>query len=167
MRAHALVSWFFLGLLVAACGGESSEDDRADAAQGSGDPDELYAELDPALQEFFDLINEERATHGVEPVRLRADLICAAQRHSEDIGPERLCQHEGTDGSSFGQRVTECGGSLRAGGETVACGQQTPRTAVDAWLGSQAGHREMMLGANRRDVGIGVADNYWTAVWAD
>jgi uncharacterized protein YkwD len=175
MRAHALGGWILTCFMVVACGGESSEDDRADAssstggtdaAPGSSDPDDLYDELAPELRELFDLINEERAAHGSPPVSLQAALQCAAKVHCDDVCPQRLCQHEGTDGSQFFERIAACGGQYGAAGETIACGAQTARGAVDGWLGSPR-HREIMLDGRYTSLGIAAENNFWVAVWAD
>ena len=139
-----------------------------DAAGGSGGGGgDLYDDLEPEVQELFDIINEERAAHGVDPVALRADLVCAAELHCDDICPKQLCQHEGTDGSEVPDRLAACEVRWRAVGETISCGAPTARGAVDGWLASTQGHRETMLGEQYGSVGLAAANNFWVAVWAD
>lgn len=141
------------------CGTSDDAAAGADAAPGGGEP----AELEGELAELLDLMNEERDEVGAPPLEPREDLVCAAQLHSDDIGEAQSCSHEGTDGSSFPERVAECGGSsVRA--ETIACGAQTPRDVVDGWLNSPP-HREAMLDESYREVGLGVHNRYWTAVY--
>ncbi len=162
MARLSLVGFLLVALAAFACGDGAGEG-GADAGPGGGGA--TYDELDAELQELFDLINEEREAAGVSPVALRGDLVCAAQVHSDDIGDTQTCSHDGSDGSEFPDRVRACDGdSVTA--ETVACGQQSPRAAVDGWLNSPP-HRDIMLGAGRRHVGIGVHQNYWTAVYDD
>jgi uncharacterized protein YkwD len=124
-----------------------------------------YGSLSEPERELFDLINDERTARGLQPVVLRDDLVCAARRHSDDVGPARSCSHTGTDGSSPTQRVDACGGGGWTG-EIIACGQGTPRAAVDAWL-SSPGHNAIMLGASKREIGVAMTANYWTAIFDD
>ena len=127
------------------------------------DPGPLYDQLSADAQGVFDTINEERVAAGLQLVELRDTLVCAAQSHSDDIGPNQVCGHTGTDGSSPGDRVNSCGGGGWTG-EIVACGQGTPRSAVDAWLNSP-GHRGIMLDGSKREIGVAVVNNYWTAIF--
>ncbi len=155
-------------------GGADAADESPDAPDSDARPGfpggdgPLYDALEPEAQELFDIINEERAAEGVYPVELREDLVCAAQAHSEDDGAAIACEHEGSDGSDFPDRIVGCGGELTAAHfETIACGPGTPRGAVDLWLQSDDGHREAMLGAARRHVGVGVTDTFWVATYHD
>ena len=128
-------------------------------------PDAEPTGLTPIEQELYELINEERTSRGLAAVTPRETLICAARRHSDDIGATHSCTHTGSDWSSPGDRVEDCGGGGWSG-EIVACGQSTPRGAVDAWLGS-LGHRTIMLGSGKREIGVAMTDNYWTAIFDD
>lgn len=157
MRRTLIIAFAALAL---GCGGELDGD-----GDGGGGGGTLYEQLDPVLQQLFDEINGERTDRGLSPVTLRADLICAAERHSADIGPRSDCTHTGSDGSQPGDRVADCGGRGWTG-EIVACGQGTPAGAVDAWLNSP-GHRAIMLGASKSEIGVGVANNFWTAIFDD
>lgn len=125
------------------------------------DPGDIEAQE----RELGRLINEERLKAGLSPVEASPELSCAAGRHAADIGPRRGCSHAGSDGSSFSQRAAACGLQMKSGGEIIACGQQTPRAAVDAWLGSP-GHRAVMLGRSQRLFGVGLVDNFWVVVFA-
>jgi uncharacterized protein YkwD len=124
-----------------------------------------YEGLSAEEQELFELINEERAARGLPRVALRPELVCAARRHSDDVGPAQSCSHTGTDGSSPSERVNACGGGGWSG-EIIACGQSTARRAIDAWLGSP-GHNAVMLGVSRREVGVAMTSNFWTAIFVD
>jgi uncharacterized protein YkwD len=108
-------------------------------------------------------INGERAARGLPQVTVTAGLLCAARRHSEDIGETRSCSHTGSDGSQPGTRATACGADGWSG-EIVACGQQTAAAAVDGWLGSP-GHNAIMLDAGQRTIGVAMHENFWTAIF--
>ena len=145
------ISICLLSLLVVACDdGTAPPDPRADA-------------LSQIEQDLLVTINGERTSRGLPYVVLREDLICAAQHHSKDIGERRACSHNGADGSGPGERVKACNGGGWAG-EIVACGQQTPRQAVDGWLNSP-GHKGIMLDPDQKEVGVAMFGNHWTAIF--
>ncbi len=151
-------------------GGSAGGEDGPRPVDGGGwaDAEALDAEpsgLTAIEEELYGLINEERTSRGLGPVALRETLNCAARRHSDDIGATQSCTHTGSDWSSPGDRVEDCGGGGWSG-EIVACGQSTARRAVDAWLGSP-GHRSIMLGSGKREIGVAMTNNYWTAIFDD
>jgi len=119
--------------------------------------------LSPVEQNLLATINGERTSRGLTPVELRDDLVCAAQHHSHDIGERKVCSHESSGGSGPGERVKVCSGSGWSG-EIVACGQTTPRQAVDGWLDSP-GHKAIMLDPDQRLVGVAMHGNHWTAIF--
>jgi len=132
-------------------------------AQGSPDAGPDVTMLSPLEQELFETINAERVAMGLGAVELRSDLNCAAARHSLDIGATQTCTHTGSDGSSPSTRVQDCSGSGWSG-EIVACGQGTPRSAVDAWIGSP-GHNAIMFTPGQRYIGVAMYNNFWTAIF--
>jgi|GEM_PF-2555209 len=154
-------------LALAGCSGTvDMQDDGGggggDGAGTGGDPG-AADDLSTAELELIDLINEERAARDLDPVLLRTDLNCAAERHSDDIGESRSCSHDGSDGSTPSSRVNDCGGPGWSG-EIVACGQGTPRAAVDAWIGSP-GHNQIMFTPGQKTIGVAVHNNFWTAIF--
>ena len=140
----------------------SSSADATPPAPPDASPD--YMALSPQEQELFDTINAERVALGLVAVELRPDLNCAATRHSDDIGATQSCTHTGSDGSSPGDRVAGCPGGDGWSGEIVACGQGTPRAAVDAWIGSP-GHNAIMFDGGQRYIGVAMSENFWTAIF--
>ena len=118
---------------------------------------------DGALKDLFEEMNKIRSKYGAGPLVLNPRLNCAAKKHSEDIGRTRRCSHTGSDGSSPWKRAERCG--IKAYGEIVACGQGTPKAAIDAWFKS-SGHRNLMLNKKFKKVGVGMKNNYWTAIFA-
>jgi uncharacterized protein YkwD len=127
-------------------------------ACGGGD-----GSLSAIEEDLLATINQERTSRGLSPVALNDELVCAAQHHSEDIGGRKECSHDDADGSGPGERVEACGGGGWSG-EIVACGQTTPRDAVDGWLNSP-GHKAIMLDPDQKTVGVAMSENYWTAVF--
>ena len=68
-------------------------------------------------------------------------------------------------GTNFAARISAVGYVWRDAGENIATGFQTPRSVVNAWMGS-TGHCENILNPTYRNVGTGVAAhavNGWAA----
>jgi uncharacterized protein YkwD len=126
---------------------------------GGGDPVPPSA---GTIQELADAINSARKSRGLSEVKVELQLNCAAKRHADDIGVKKICGHTGSDGSSPWDRAKDCGTS--ADGEIVACGQGSPKAAVDAWTLSP-GHAAIMYAPNQTVVGVGMLNNYWVAIF--
>jgi len=112
------------------------------------------SQLTPQEQQTIDFVNQRRAALGLVTLHADPALSRASRRHSYDIGPLGLCQHEGTDGSSPWDRAAQAGYTGFAMGEVVGCGYPTPLSVVDGWLGRKA-HYAILTDANARDIGCG------------
>jgi uncharacterized protein YkwD len=110
--------------------------------------------LSPLEQQTVDLINARRAAMGLGAMRLNLSLTSAARRHSNDIGPAGLCQHNGTDGTSPWDRIAQAGYSGGAMGEVVGCGYTTALGVVDGWWGSP-GHYAILTDRSANEIGCG------------
>ncbi len=144
-------------------GGDSTGGDGDGTPDPGGPPPGSNGLTDTEI-ELFETINAERVAMGLPAVELRDDLNCAARVHSDDIGVRRACTHTGADGSSPGDRVAACPNGAGWSGEIVACGQGTPRAAVDGWIGSP-GHNAIMFDPNQRRIGVAMHENFWTAIF--
>lgn len=111
-------------------------------------------QLTPQEQQTVDLINARRTGLGLGRLRIDAALTSAARRQSNDIGPQRLCQHNGTDGSSPWDRIAQAGYSGFGSGEVVGCGYSTAQGVVDGWWSSPT-HLAILTGAAINDIGCG------------
>jgi uncharacterized protein YkwD len=105
-------------------------------------------------QETMNLINQRRAALGLGALRVDPALLSAARRHSYDIGPRGLCQHEGTDGSSPWSRIADAGYIWNQVGEVIACGFSSAQQVVNAWWASPP-HYGILTNAAANDVGCG------------
>jgi uncharacterized protein YkwD len=110
--------------------------------------------LTPEEQQTIDIINSRRADLGLVTLHADPALHRAARRHSVDIGPLSLCQHDGTDGSSPWDRAAQAGYTGFAMGEVVGCNYATPLAVVDGWWASQ-GHHDVLVDPSARDIGCG------------
>jgi|GEM_PF-4838078 len=105
-------------------------------------------------QQTMDLINQRRAAMGLRTLRVDMALVRAARRHSSDVGPHGLCQHNGTDGSSPWDRMTQAGYAGFGIGEVVGCNFNSPQAVVDAWWASP-GHYGVLVDPAATDIGCG------------
>lgn len=115
-----------------------------------------------AVKSLLQEVNAARKSRGLSEVSVDLKLGCAADLHAKDIGPKKICGHTGSDGSSPWQRASYCGTS--ATGEIVACGQGSPKAAVDAWTLSP-GHAAIMYDASQKAMGGGMVGNYWVVIF--
>ena len=118
--------------------------------------------------EVIDLVNDERAGEGLDPLSYDADLSASARGHSQDMGLNDYFNHISEDGRSPGDRITAAGYSWNTYGENIAAGQSTPAAVVAGWMNSP-GHRANILNSNFCDIGVGYAyvasstyGHYWT-----
>jgi uncharacterized protein YkwD len=143
-----------------------------------------FAELqDPAAvaQRVLDLVNAARAQarrcgrdrlEPAPPLVAAPALTAAASLHSLDMAARGSLGHDGSDGSSVGERITRAGYEWQAAGENVAAGQRDAETVVAGWLESP-GHCATLMDARFTETGIAYAlapgndpAVYWTQVFA-
>jgi uncharacterized protein YkwD len=145
---HAIVSGYGDGTF--RLGGSATRGQICKIEYAANHPLVLTAEE----QATISIINQRRAAMGLGALRVNLSLTSASRRHSNDIGPHGLCQHNGTDGSSPWDRIAQAGYTGGAMGEVVGCGYTTPLGVVDGWWGSP-GHYAILTDPNANDVGCG------------
>lgn len=112
------------------------------------------------------LVNRERIERGLGRVSVNASLTAAACDHSSEMARRNTLSHTSANGDSVGQRLTAHGYS-RDGYSSWSVGENiaravtntllaTPQGIVQQWMDSAA-HRAVILKAEFRDVGIGIA----------
>jgi len=136
----------------------------------------------PAVaQRVLELVNAARAEArrcgrdefaAAPPLALSALLSEVALLHSCDIAQRRSLGHQGSDGSTAGERLTRSGYLWRAFGENVAAGQRDAEAVVAAWLDSPE-HCTSIMGPQFTEMGVAFAlapssypAIYWTQVFA-
>ncbi len=124
-------------------------------------------------QRVFDLINHERANHGVPALVMRSDLCGVARGHSQEMAEYNYLNHENIAGMSAADRLTNAGIAWRTCGENIAynSGYADPAArAVVSWMESP-GHRQNILNEAFTHTGVGVAQGasgtyFFTQVFA-
>jgi len=106
------------------------------------------------------------------PLTIAPALTSAALLHAGDMARRGALGHQGSDGSSSGDRMTRAGYSWQASGENIAAGQRDADAVVAAWLESP-GHCATLMAPYFTETGIAFAlapasnpSIYWTQVFA-
>ena len=119
--------------------------------------------------QVIQLTNQERAKHGLKPLKANWELSRVARYKSMDMRDRNYFSHTSpTYGSPF-TMIKNFGISYRAAAENIAAGQTTPQQVVQAWMNSE-GHRRNILNPNYTEIGVGYAAggtkrHYWTQMF--
>lgn len=121
-------------------------------------------EDDAFEQRVLELINQERAKHGLSPVRYNGTLDNAAEKHAAHMAIVGKMAHDGIGDGDPGERI-RAEGFRKSWGENVATGQTSPEQVVREWMNSPT-HRRNILDPNFQQMGVGyvTASNgrsYW------
>lgn len=133
---------------------------RAPAARAS--PAAPQARSSALGDSILELVNRQRASHGLRALRRSSALDEAARWQSRDMVARGYFAHERRGGPSLPQRIRRTGYLSGARswdlGENLAVGEgvQSAREIVAAWMASST-HREEILYSRYRQVGIGLA----------
>ena len=156
---------------VALCLSGCPEEPGGGEGEGEGEGEDEGEGIAAMEIDAFDLINDERATEGVDPLVMDADLRAVARAHSEDMVERDFFAHNNPDGESPFDRIRAAGLDYSAAAENIAWNSFSDpvATAVDGWMDSP-GHRTNILNPVYTHTGMGVADNgeggfYFTQVF--
>jgi uncharacterized protein YkwD len=105
---------------------------------------------------MLELVNGERAAHGVKPLQADAEATEVARAHARDMFDRGYFSHIAPDGADPFARMRRAGLAFRAAGENLALA----RTLAMAHQGlmDSPGHRANILRPAFGRVGIGVLD---------
>jgi uncharacterized protein YkwD len=117
-------------------------------------------------QEILNLVNQERAKVGADPLKINEQLDVAADLHTLDQASMNNMSHTGSNGSNLGDRIKDAGYLFSSAGENVAYGYGDAATVVTGWMNSE-GHRQNILNPGYTEIGIGYAQGangqpFWT-----
>ena len=109
------------------------------------------------------LVNQERTSRGLRPLKSNRRLAKAAGSHAQDMCARGYFSHDSANGASFVDRIRKAGyvpaRAFPSLGEDLAWGSGslgTPREIVQSWMESP-GHRANILNRKFREGGMGVA----------
>lgn len=114
---------------------------------------------------FLDLVNASRAQAGLKPLAFDAELVDAANKHSEWMVAQDVFSHTGAGGSSAGDRIKAAGYDATGWGENIAYIGGPGQAVLDEAdvrqlhtnLMNSAPHRANLLNPGFTEIGIGLA----------
>lgn len=119
-------------------------------------------------QQILDLVNAERASRGLNALRMNSLLEQSAQGHASDMRARNYFSHTNPEGLNSLDRIRATGYLDQpcqcvwkyVTGENIAAGQQTPESVMRDWMNSQ-GHRDNILNPAFVEMGIGIDGDHW------
>lgn len=125
------------------------------------------------LADMLKLTNQARCEQGLSPLTGNPLLSSAAAEHNLDMLLNDYFDHNGSDGSTVGDRVSAQGYTWLAVGENLAAGAPGAAETFDLWWASP-GHKANILNADFREAGLSHLfkagsqwSHYWTLVFAN
>jgi uncharacterized protein YkwD len=109
------------------------------------------------VENVLRLLNERRAQSSLRPLAADERLMRAANDRMRHMEEESYWAHRSPDGLSPFSWVTLRSYEFRSVGENLACGFETVRMLVEAWMESP-GHRANILSDDYEDCGIAIID---------
>ena len=109
------------------------------------------------VENVLRLLNERRAQSSLRPLTADDRLMRAANDRMRHMEEESYWAHQSPDGLSPFSWVTLRSYEFRSVGENLACGFDTARMLVEAWMESP-GHRANILSNDYEDCGIAIID---------
>jgi len=107
-------------------------------------------------QEIFNLVNQERAKIGVQPLVWDETRARLARAHSQDMFKRGYFSHYSPEGKDVGDRLAEAGITYEIAGENLALAPSI--SSAHAGLMNSPGHKRNILDPAFNKVGIGVID---------
>lgn len=108
--------------------------------------------------QLFDLTNATRVNHGLQILEWDDRVRETARKHSLDMADNNYFSHTNLEGQSPFDRMLEDDIAFTMAGENLAYGQFSSIFAHEGLMNS-LGHRENILQADFRNLGVGVAFN--------
>jgi hypothetical protein len=126
----------------------------------------------PVLQELgfdtelIDLVNQERAKVGANPLSAPDRIDDAADAHALDMAINNNLSLSGSDGSTPNSRIQDTGYLFANVGETIAIGDDAAQV-VAIWMNDPT-QRSLILNPTFQDTGVGtVLDNNGKLFWSE
>lgn len=96
----------------------------------------------------------------VAPLSWNNQLEKSAGRHASDMYLNHFFSHNGSDGSSFDERIRDTGYPWMSAGENIAHGYNDVTTVIQGWIDSEA-HCRQMMSPNYKEIGAARKGDYW------
>lgn len=104
------------------------------------------------IEKVVEIVNEERAKVGLDPVKLNETLTSAAMLRAEEI--TELFSHTRPNGESWYTVYDEFGINYYTAAENIAAGNSTAEKTMDQWINSE-GHYNNIINSGVTEIGVG------------
>ncbi|SHF54657.1 CAP domain-containing protein [Ornithinibacillus halophilus] len=115
-------------------------------------------------EQVAQLVNQERAKHGLSALKHRADIKNVAEKKAMDMINSNYFSHTSPNYGSPFDMLKTFGISYRTAGENIAKGQKTPQEVMNAWMNS-SGHRANILKPEFDSIGVGYHQGAWVQMF--
>ena len=105
-------------------------------------------------QKIVQLVNNERANAGLDPLSLDSQLDRAANLHTDEMVQADKMSHQLPGEAGLGDRVSDSGYNWNYVSENVAAGQATPEEVMSTWMNSPK-HQKNILNPKLTHIGVG------------
>lgn len=148
---------------------EQSDSGNVTEPQTSDSDTEVSSEVSAFEKEVVKLVNEERRTRGLEPLKIHKPLSKLAERKSQDMADHQYFSHTSPNYGSPFDMMRQFEFQFRSAGENIAAGQRSPAQVVEGWMNSD-GHRANILHKSFTHIGVGYVEGgsygtYWTQLF--
>ena len=113
-------------------------------------------QTDGAARRIFDLTNQDRQAHGLQPLRWSQSLAAAAAAHAQWMAREAGLSHQYPGEPELTDRAAHAGAHFQAIAENIAMGPD-PESINDQWMHSP-GHRRNILDPRMNALGVAVVE---------
>ena len=143
---------------------DTSDSDTSDSDASDLDSTDT-ADLDYITSTMLQLINDERESAGLKPLKISSPINYTAQKKAEDMYKEKVLDHYSENLGWFYDQFKAAGIKYDGGGENIARGYQTVEGVMRGWMNSP-GHKKNILSSDWTHVGIGFCNGYWVQQFA-
>lgn len=127
-------------------------------------PTESTPEVHRFEAKVAELVNNERAKHGLSPLQHRADISNVAREKAKDMIHSNYFSHNSPNYGSPFDMMRAFGISYRTAGENIAKGQASPQQVMNDWMNS-SGHRANILNPDYHSIGVGYYEGAWVQMF--
>ena len=107
-------------------------------------------------RQVLELINQQRAQGGCDPLVMQRQLSAAAQSHANAMAMKNFFGHSSKNGTKFSSRIKAQGYRGRKYAENIAAGYASAEKVVSIWMNS-SGHRVNIMNCAFTETGIALA----------
>lgn len=112
---------------------------------------------------ILNLVNKERVSRGLKPMKLNTKLNKLAKIKSDDMHRNSYFSHKSPVYGSPFDLMKKYNVDYMTAGENIAKGQDTPEFVMKSWMNS-SGHRKNILNPRFKEMGVS-RDEYGNNIW--